>query len=222
MAEPCSALSNGAHVNNSLKRKYFGKLGKAALLGLEGPILGWRGAVSGLMGPFHTCESWCKKVGLRFIYPSERQWVFPKQVGKTRLVFIFGRGAFGQRVFQATSPVLIAPVSAVPALCRNSAVCDRPSASRPNPSRQTRLQARLEAGLTPGGGFDGPERTGTRSDGRKQGLHRADGCGEDRASHQLRYQSSASAGDPVYMSRKVRKFRTDKFDTCNKRKFCLM
>ena len=28
--------------------------------------------------------------------------------------------------------------------------------------------------------------------------------------------------DPVYMSRKIRKFRTDKFDTWNKRKFCLM
>ena len=25
--------------------------------------------------------------------------------------------------------------------------------------------------------------------------------------------------DPGYMSRKIRKFRTDKFDTCNKRKF---
>ena len=30
------------------------------------------------------------------------------------------------------------------------------------------------------------------------------------------------AGDPVYMSRKNRKFRTDKFDTWNKRKFWLM
>ena len=28
--------------------------------------------------------------------------------------------------------------------------------------------------------------------------------------------------DPVYMSRKIRKFRTDKFDTWNKRKFWLM
>ena len=29
-------------------------------------------------------------------------------------------------------------------------------------------------------------------------------------------------GRAVYMSRKIRKFRTDNFDTCNKRKFCLM
>ena len=40
-------------------------------------------------------------------------------------------------------------------------VCDRPSASRPVPSRQNRLQARL---------------------GRKQGWNSADGRGEDRAS----------------------------------------
>ena len=33
----------------------------------------------------------------------------------------------------------------------------------------------------PGGGFDGTERAGTRSDGRKQGRNSADGCGEDRA-----------------------------------------
>ena len=32
-----------------------------------------------------------------------------------------------------------------------------------------------------GGGFDGTERAGTRSDGRKQGRNSADGCGEDRA-----------------------------------------
>ena len=32
----------------------------------------------------------------------------------------------------------------------------------------------------------------------------------------------ARATDPVYMSRKIRKFRTDKFDTWNKRKFWLM
>ena len=31
-----------------------------------------------------------------------------------------------------------------------------------------------------------------------------------------------SASGPVYMSRKIRKFRTDKFDTWNKRKFWLM
>ena len=32
-----------------------------------------------------------------------------------------------------------------------------------------------------GGGFDGTERTGTRSDGHKQGRNSANGCGEDRA-----------------------------------------
>ena len=56
-------------------------------------------------------------------------------------------------------------------------VCDRPSASRPVPSRQNRLQAAA------GGGFDGTERAGTRSADRKQGRHSADGCGEDRAEH---------------------------------------
>ena len=33
----------------------------------------------------------------------------------------------------------------------------------------------------PGGGFDGTEWAGTRSDGRKQGRNSVDGCGEDRA-----------------------------------------
>ena len=32
-----------------------------------------------------------------------------------------------------------------------------------------------------GGGFGETERTGPRSDGRKQGRNGADGCGEDRA-----------------------------------------
>ena len=34
--------------------------------------------------------------------------------------------------------------------------------------------------------------------------------------------SSSVNTDTVYMSRKIRKFRTDKFDTWNKRKFWLM
>ena len=40
----------------------------------------------------------------------------------------------------------------------------------------------------------------------------------------LRGGAGSSSGiiDPVYMSRKIRKFRTDKFDTWNKRKFWLM
>ena len=54
------------------------------------------------------------------------------------------------------SPVLTAPVSAVPALFGT-------------------VQQRL-------GGFDGTERAGTRSDARKQGQNSADGCGDqDRA-----------------------------------------
>ena len=61
-------------------------------------------------------------------------------------------------------------------------VCNRPSASRPVPSRQNRLQARLEAA---GSGFAGMERAGTRSDGRKQRRNSADGCGEDRASDEV-------------------------------------
>ena len=40
---------------------------------------------------------------------------------------------------------------------------------------QNRLQRRQAA---PGGGFDGTERTGTHSDGRKQGRNSADGFGE--------------------------------------------
>ena len=52
-------------------------------------------------------------------------------------------------------------------------VCDRRSASWPVSSRQNRLQRRW-------GGFDGTERAGMRSDGRKQGRNSADGCGEDR------------------------------------------
>ena len=32
-----------------------------------------------------------------------------------------------------------------------------------------------------GSGFDGTERTGTRSDGRRQGRNSVDSCGEDRA-----------------------------------------
>ena len=37
------------------------------------------------------------------------------------------------------------------------------------------------ASIAAGGGFDGTERAGTRSDSRKQGRNSADGCGEDRA-----------------------------------------
>ena len=60
-------------------------------------------------------------------------------------------------------------------------VCHRPSASRPVSSSQNHLQARQVPPGAPGGGFDGTERAGTRSDGHKQGRNSADGCGEDRA-----------------------------------------
>ena len=64
----------------------------------------------------------------------------------------------------AGSPVLTAPVSAVPALF--ATVRARPGPFRPNSQR---------------GGVPGrAERAGTRSDGRKQGRNSADGCGEDR------------------------------------------
>ena len=56
-----------------------------------------------------------------------------------------------------------APVNAVPALFAT----DR---ARPGPPPGAA-----------GGGFDGTERAGTRSDGREQGGNSADGCGEDRA-----------------------------------------
>ena len=65
-------------------------------------------------------------------------------------------------------PGLTAPVSAV------SALADRPSASRPVPSDQDRLQGRRWRR------FDETERAGTRSGGRKQGRNSADRCGEDR------------------------------------------
>ena len=60
--------------------------------------------------------------------------------------------------------------------CCSGPVCDCPSASRPVPCRQSRPRPA-------GDGFDGTERAGTRSDGRKQGRNSADGCGEDRAIH---------------------------------------
>ena len=44
-------------------------------------------------------------------------------------------------------------------------------------------QNHLQSPGAPGGGFDGPERAGTRLDGRKQGRNSADGCGGDRALH---------------------------------------
>ena len=56
---------------------------------------------------------------------------------------------------------------------RYGPVSDHPSASRPGPSR----------GSIAGGGFDGTERAGTRSDGRTQDRNCADGCGGDRASN---------------------------------------
>ena len=62
--------------------------------------------------------------------------------------------------------ILTAPVSAVPALFATVR-------ARLGPFRPVKSAA--------GGGFDGTERTGTRSDGRKQGRNSADGCGEDRA-----------------------------------------
>ena len=55
-------------------------------------------------------------------------------------------------------------------------VCDPPSASRPGPSCQNRLQSCWRRVCRHGTGRDG-----TRSDGRKQGRNSADGCGEDRA-----------------------------------------
>ena len=66
--------------------------------------------------------------------------------------------------------------------------CSRPSERVPAGSVPWKLlPAPLEAvaagaSKAAGGGFDGTERAGTRSDGRKQGRSSADGCGEDRAS----------------------------------------
>ena len=58
---------------------------------------------------------------------------------------------------------------------RSGAVCDRPSASRPAPSRQNRpVKTASSSAGGAGGGFDGTERAGTRSDGRKQGWNGAD------------------------------------------------
>ena len=67
------------------------------------------------------------------------------------------------------SPVLTAPVSAVSAVIATvERVPARSVPSKPPPAAS-------------GGGLDGTERLGTRSDGRKQGRNSADGCGEDRA-----------------------------------------
>ena len=66
-------------------------------------------------------------------------------------------------------PVLTAPVGAVPALFATVR-------ARPGPFRPV-----TPASSGAGDGFDGTERVGTRSDGRKQGRNSADRCGEDRA-----------------------------------------
>ena len=69
------------------------------------------------------------------------------------------------------SPVLTAPVSAAPALF--ATVRARPGPFRPVKTASRRRRA--------GGDFDGTERAGTRSVGRKKGRHSAGECGEDRA-----------------------------------------
>ena len=48
------------------------------------------------------------------------------------------------------------------------------------------------------------------------------GTNDRRAARRERRLARRLDMDPVYMSRKIRKFRTDKFDTWNKRKFWLM
>ena len=65
-------------------------------------------------------------------------------------------------------PVLTAPVSAVQARCATVR-------ARPGPFSFVKT-----APAAPGGGCDGTEQAGTRSDGRTQGRNSADGCGEDR------------------------------------------
>ena len=54
----------------------------------------------------------------------------------------------------------------------------RPS---PQPLKPSPHRTRQRCSGPAGGGFDGIERAGTRSDSRKQGQNSADGCGEDRA-----------------------------------------
>ena len=54
--------------------------------------------------------------------------------------------------------------------------CFGPVGGRPSASRRA-------AALR--GGFDGTERAGTRSDGRKRGRNSAGGCGEDRSSDRM-------------------------------------
>ena len=79
-----------------------------------------------------------------------------------------------------SSPVLTAPVSAVPALF--ATVQARPGTFR---SVKTATSAA-------GCGFDETERAAARSDGRKQVRNGSDGCGEDRASRYHRVGSSVS------------------------------
>ena len=67
------------------------------------------------------------------------------------------------------SPVLTAPVSAVPALLVTVL-------ASPCPFRPVKT-----APSSAGGGFDRTERAGTRSNVRKQGRNSADECDEDRA-----------------------------------------
>ena len=75
----------------------------------------------------------------------------------------------------------------------------------PTPQETPGLQDPGSRKTASSGGFGGTERAGTRSDGRKQCRNSADGCGEDRASVEGR--PIAWRAEPVYMSRKIRKFR---------------
>ena len=72
-------------------------------------------------------------------------------------------------ISRVATPVLTAPVSAVPALFATVR-------AHPGPFPVKTASRRRAAG----GRFDGTERAGTRSDGLKQGRNSADGCGEDR------------------------------------------
>ena len=56
-----------------------------------------------------------------------------------------------------------------------------PAFQKVNPISLSRASLQQDLPTAAGGGFDWTERAGTRSDGRKQGRHSADGCGEGRA-----------------------------------------
>ena len=112
-------------------------------------------ASPGLEGPADISESG-REVGARGRHPTRGRW----------------QGLLPRLPGAVLSPVLTAPVNAIPTLF--ATVRARLGRFRPVKTASSGAPAAT------GGGFDGTEPAGTRSNGRKQGRNSADRCGEDR------------------------------------------